>query len=610
MKSRFDAALRLLSAAAPALVAAANAARGAVAAHDDGVVRTVGAGSAGALRALDLFVAAPAMLAPIGTRVLRASLASALVCAACGAIAYGLARALVALVVPGALERLGLPGKAASPRLLSAVAAAAVLTALLSPAWQSEASAPGGAVTGALLVLVAVSLAVAGPLGGGGGARGPSSALVLGLAASYEPLVFVAALAAFAPGLAAAARAGLRERRLDRARVAHVACAFLLGLVPLAAGLALSLRPPEIALPQPALPLIDRAPLPVSVASFASAEIGALLLAACAGGALLTLLVGAARRALASLVLVVAVGALATALGMPAGPARFGAPLLAAVACAYVLGATALGAIVLAIARARVPFAEASAALVVVLELVLPVRAIDETTTRRDVRAPRAATIWNDVAWGDAPPAAVLLVADRGTMRRIAVARATGEMRGDLVVVPAYDVQGRQGQRALVAEPKLAPLYRDMALGVTPEELSLARLGAERGLLATFDPRWDRALARHLVPVGLTSRFEAEPRGASDRKLALDAFTPSKERLVRVTVTKRDPELAAATARLLRARALGMAASGEREMLSRALDDLRAFAPDDPIGATLVRRVVTTKGPIDVRDLSFSEARR
>ena len=198
----------------------------------------------------------------------------------------------------------------------------------------------------------------------------------------------------------------------------------------------------------------------------------------------------------------------------------------------------------------------------------------------------------------------MVLVADRGTMRRVASARAAGEMRGDLVVVPAYDVQGRAGQRALLTEPRLARLYRDMALGIPPEELSLAQLSAQRPLLGTFDPKWDRTLSRHLVPAGLTSRFETEPRGASDRKKALDAFLASKERLVRITVAKKDAELAAATAALLRARAVGLAATGERDLLSRALDDLRAFAPDDAIGATLVRRIVTTKGAIDVRDLS------
>ena len=140
--------------------------------------------------------------------------------------------------------------------------------------------------------------------------------------------------------------------------------------------------------------------------------------------------------------------------------------------------------------------------------------------------------------------------------------------------------------------------------GSTPEELSLATLASQRPMLASFDPHWDRGLARHFVPVGLTTRFEPEPRGASDRRRGLDAFSAGKERLVRVAVAKRDPDLASATATLLRGRAIGMAACGERDVLSRALDDLRPFAPEDPVANTLVRRIVTSKGPIEVRDLA------
>ena len=189
-------------------------------------------------------------------------------------------------------------------------------------------------------------------------------------------------------------------------------------------------------------------------------------------------------------------------------------------------------------------------------------------------------------------------------MRRIEAARAVGQMRGDLLVVPTFALPSRVTDRALAAEPKLAPLYRDVALGSTPEELSLAQLASQRPLLAGFDPHWDRNLARHFVPIGLTTRVEPEPRGSSDRRRALDAFTAGKDRLVRVAVAKKDPELAVATASLLRGRAIAMAACGERDVLSRALDDLRPFAPDDAVASTLVRRIVTSKGPIEVRDLA------
>jgi len=326
-------------------------------------------------------------------------------------------------------------------------------------------------------------------------------------------------------------------------------------------------------------------------------------LTAAAVGVVLAARVPAARRLLVSLALVIAVGALSCALGAPSGPSHVSAVALAATASVHVLAAVALVAAVSAIARARVPFAQASAALVVVLELVLPVRAADETLGRRDARSASASMVWHEVAWGSAPASAVLLVSEPATMRRIAAARATGQMRADLLVVPTFALPSRLSDRALRAEPKLAPLYRDVALGVTPEEFSLTALAIERPLLASFDPRWDRNLARHFVPVGLTTRFEPEPRGASDRRKALDAFTPAKDLLVRVAIAKKDLDIASVTASLLRARAIGMAATGERDVLSRALDDLRPFAPEDAVANALVRRMVTTKGPIDVHDL-------
>ena len=590
--SRFDGAMLALCALVPAALGASGAASAAPASHDEGVVRAVGLGWTGMFRALDAIVAAPLLLAPIGTRALRAGLASALVTGACGALAFLIAGRLARAVRPSA----------ASPHLITAVSGVAALSAVLAPAWQVEASAPGGTVVGALLVLAALALAQ-----GGGEASEASEltglAFVLGLCASYEPLVLAAGVAAALPWVERAVRA----RALDRRALVSAAPAFALGLLPLALGVALSRRVPEIAVSaaRPFASSIGAQAGPrIAIGAFALAEIGTLILLAAAVGAVLSALVPAARRWLASLLGVIAVGAVAITLRVPVGPSHVAAVVLAATAAVHVLAAIALVSAVIAISTARVPFAHASAALVVVLELVLPVRAADETLSRRDTRAPHASTIWNEVAWGAAPPAAVVLVSDPVTMRRIAAARATGEMRADLLVVPTFAMPSRATDRALKAEPKLAPLYRDIALGSTPEELSLATLATDRPLLAGFDPRWDRGLARHFVPVGLTTRFEPEPRGVSDRRRGLDAFTPAKERLVRVAVAKRDAELASATATLLRSRAIGMAACGERDVLSRALDDLRPFAPDDAVASTLVRRIVTSKGPIDVRDLT------
>jgi hypothetical protein len=586
--TRFDAVMLAACALVPAALGASGAMSSAPASHDEAVVRAVGVGWTGVFRALDVIAAATLMLVPIGTRAMRAGLASALITGVCGAVAFVIARRLAHAVRPAAT----------SPRLMSAVAAVSVLSAVLAPVWQVEGAAPGGAVVGGLIVLVALEVA-------GAGARTTAGAVafIAGLAASYEPLVLLAVIAAVAPWIEQVVRA----RAMGRRDAIDAAIAFALGLLPLALGLAIAQRAPEIAV-SAARPLAssigERSGAHVALGVFANAEVGTLMLVAAAAGAVLIALVPGARRALASLLGVIAVGVVGIWLGAASGPSHVASVVLGATCALHVLASVALVAAVVAIGKLRVPFAEASAALVVVLELVLPVRAADDTLGRREARSSYASSVWTEVAWGAAPPAAAVLVSDRGTMRRIAAARATGEMRADLVVVPTFALPSRASDRALVAEPKLAALYRDIALGSTPEELSLATLATQRPLLAGFDPRWDRGLARHFVPVGLTTRFEPEPRGSSDRRRGLDAFTPGKERLVRVAIARRDPELAAATATLLRGRAIGMAACGERDVLSRALDDLRPFAPEDAVASTLVRRIVTTKGPIEVKDLA------
>lgn len=581
MKSRFDAVLRALCALIPGACAALGATSTALAAHDDGVIRTIGVGSTGIWRALDLLLAAPFQMLPLGTRSYRAALAGAFVSAVAGFLAFEITRGVTADTVTSVLKNVS--GKKAE-RLVSAVSAVAVLTALLSPAWQTEAASPGGATTGALLVLCAMRFTSL-----------PALALIAGAAASYEPLALLAVAAAATPTLLQMWLAARRAPPPAPFPWTHAFCMFILGLTPLAIGIALGRRAPEISL---LIPAVERT-AHVGPLGFALNEIGIVLGVAGVAGALLA----SSRPSARPLAGAVLAGLAALALHAPSGPNRYAAALLAGLVAFYMLMANALALLVLVIARARVPFAEASAAMVVLIELVLPVRSADEAFTRRDARAPHAAAIWNDLAWGSAAPAAILLIHDRATMGRIASARATGDFREDLVVVPAYEVQSRAGEHALLAEPKLAPLYRDMALDVPPEELSLSQLGAQRPVLANFDPKWDRALSRHLVPLGLTAKFEPEPRGASDRVRALDAFHVQKDRLVRIAIAKKDAELAAATATLLRARAIGMAATGERDVLSRALDDLRAFAPEDPVGTALVRRIVTTKGAIDVRDL-------
>ena len=99
--------------------------------------------------------------------------------------------------------------------------------------------------------------------------------------------------------------------------------------------------------------------------------------------------------------------------------------------------------------------------------------------------------------------------------------------------------------------------------------------------------------------------FEAEPRGASDRIQGIDAFSPLRQKLTKELLPPpRDPEKLRVAIRMLRTRAIALGSGGEKAVLSKALDDLRALSREDPIADELTRRIVVAKGPIDVRDLT------
>jgi hypothetical protein len=257
-------------------------------------------------------------------------------------------------------------------------------------------------------------------------------------------------------------------------------------------------------------------------------------------------------------------------------------------------------ALVVAVAEAKVPAARASAAMVLVLLLVIPVDEADETLLRSLPRAEGAAAVWDDLAWGALPPLSVVLVTDPRLARRAAAAEAEGSLRGDLAVIPV-GAPGVAAARVLATDPALVPLWRDLALTGTPSEASLSSLATSRPLMMAYEPRWGRALGRHLVPAGLLDRFEPEPRGASDRRRALDAFGAKRDRLARAAA--KDPDLAAAAAYLARARAIDVAASGDRDLVGRAVEDLRALSPEDPLAITIVARVVAGRGAAKVDDL-------
>lgn len=559
--------MRAVPVVIPACLAAAGSANVADAAHDGGVARVVGL-VADPWRSLDVAAGAILSAVPVGTRAGRAALGGSLAEAAAGVALFAIVTQLL--------------GACAETRRLRFVVAAIATTApLVGAPWQSESAAVGGSGVGGMLVLLTLALVAraAETPERSRGAPWPAAFAALALAMGHEPLVGAAALAGFAAFVAAstAARRGLWDA-WRASRGAAIAGAFVAGLAPFllalaqtrGAGLPLASALARGWLAEPS------AVAPGGASRFLRDEIGFPLLALAIGGTGLAALVARARPLAAALVAVAATGALAASLGAPVGPTRYGAPILAATAATFALAAVAMQAVVRIVAGTPVPFARASAAMVVVLELVVPVDAADEALGRTAARDAQAACVWDDIVWGALPPATVAIVDDPRVYARALAARAEGELRGNLIVVAA-DRPSAFEWRVFAGQPALLPLWRDLALTGVPSEASLSSLATTRPIAVAYEARWGYAIGRHLVALALLDRFEPEPRGTSDRRRALDALAAARERLA--ATTRDDPELAAASASLLRARAVAAAAGGDRDLAARTLFDLHVFAP-------------------------------
>jgi hypothetical protein len=568
--SRTDAFLAGLCALGPVCLAAAHLGNVPDAAHDGGVARVL-ALDPQAWRALDVVAGALLSAIPLGTRAARAALGDSLVLGGAGVAAYALARRLL-----GAC--------AETRRLRFFVAAIAALTPLVAAPWQIEGAAVGGSVTGALLILAPLALldlavtdrAVE------RASVAPVAALALGLAIGHEPLVGACAAAACAALLASSAPARASLGAAWRARPLVLGGALLAGLGPLLvallrvratgaplAGALASAWAGETGLSR------GGSPLP-----FVGAEMGVVLTVLAACGVALAMLLPAARPLAAALVAMVLTGFGCAALGAPVGPTRFGAPVLAAFSAASVLAGVAMQAAVRAIASAKVPMARESAAMVIVLELALPAAMADEALVRASARASGAAAQWDDAVWGGLPPESVVLVTGPATYARAVAARATRSLRDDVTVVPTF-LHDARAWRSLSGDASLVPLWRDLELVGVAGEASLSSLAAIRPLATAYEPRLGKTVGKHLVPVTLFDRFEPEPRGASDRRRALDTLAPLQDRLAHAVAG--DAELQAAAADLLRARAdLLVALSGDPDLVARTAADVRAFTAPAP----------------------------
>jgi hypothetical protein len=569
--TRLDAAMLFCCVLAPLVAAASFAQPVADAGHDEAVARALGYAWSGAFRGLDVPIASALLWLPFGTRALRAALASAAASGAAGGLLFLLARGLLARCSD-------------APRVRALVAAVAATCASLGGAWVFESSCAGSSIVGVVLALAPLVLVAKDPRP----TRWPLLCLVLGLAVSYEPLVGMVSFAGSLSALALSPRVEFSPTRTRGRLAARCMAALACGCVPFAFAFAWKPFAPYALDVGVGHAWSGEGAIPgaVDLVGLLHRELGWVLLALCVLGAVRSL-AGRISRPLGTGVLaMLAASALAIALGSPAGQGRFGAPALTLLATVAVLAAVPMQWAVVAAARSQVALAPASAAMVLVLELTLPVLSLDDALARQDARAVGATRAWDDAAFEALPSGSVLFARDRDLHMRALASRATGELRGDLTLVPMFDIGGPVAERELARDPHLQPLWRDLLLDGRPGEWSLSEVAGSRPIAFAFGPRDERALLRHVLPRGLLTTFEPEPRGASERLRALDGSATEQAKLEEMIGAGKEPQLAVLTARLLDDRAVLLAALEERDGAARALGHTRSL---EPLTSTLER---------------------
>jgi hypothetical protein len=501
---------------------------------DEGVVRVIGRGYTGLFRGLDAIAA----LAFGGHPEMVASVCAGLV----GLATFVIARRLARAISPGALS--------------FALAVVASALATLTLPMQREAGLVSGNTMGALLVMAPLALAAA---------RAPNAfiACALGLAATYDVPVFATSAVALGAWIVVARK---RPRWTD-------ALFLIAGVAPIAWMLWRRSEAPDASLDVALFssPLGEGARTTTKNAAIAIArgELGVVALAFAALGAVFGVRSRITRPLTTSMLAVAAIATVFPAIGAPSGPARFGATLLAGLAAVSVLAAIGMATVARLVSKAKIPLARASAAMIVLLEIAVPVRVFDDAQLAL-AKAPHDATAkWNASVFGELPKRAIVLVPSARLLLRARAAAAIGMIPEDVIVVPTWGLGSRATGREIAREPLLAPLVRDLALYGAPEEFSLSQLAAARPLLVAFDARWDKRFARHLVPQGAFDRYFVEPRGASER---MKAFATIDE--ATVTALRASPALADATRDLLQARKTAASSTAEKDYLAAATVEL------------------------------------
>jgi len=526
-------------------------------------------------------------LVPLGGRAERAAWVGAVAAAVVARLVFGWARRSLRAAEP------------ATP-LAPALALAAALTAVLAPTFQLEATTVGGAALAAALVLGTLTAAD----------RLPScdvrASVVVG---ALTGLTFAESHAGGLALLVALSVLTVARRRVPESRelFAGFAAAVLVEAL-FVATLFVRSRAPNawldlgFGLGQSSLTARDTSTERVTAYAAWLSEMGLLPFALALVGSAFGLLKPATRPfalPLAALVLL--------DLALPAShiglltPDPFGAPRLLAIGALGVSAALGVQAAALGLARARVPFARPAAALLVAFDFTLVFVGSEAAAAATDRRASTASEVWTDEGLRSIPPNGLVLARSEAIAWRLWSAQLLRGERPDVLVVPATLLErGALRRRLLEAEPALAPLLRDLALGGKPSEYALTTLSDARPLFVELDPSWNERLNEHVVPEAFWLRFQSNPVGRSDRTVALERAGRRFERVLRaVAPGDRDAGLLATREVVvagLRQRALFLLARRDRDTALSTAEALERLSPEDEV-AQKVRAALSPARP-------------
>jgi hypothetical protein len=521
---------------------------------------------------------------PVGGRLMRASLVSAVALAVAGRLVFAVARRL-------------LDGNARTPALSSLLALAAALTATLAPTWQLEGTIAGGATSAAALALLAVLLR-------------PRSDMVdarvwfgYGLLAAVTALESHAAGAVLLLGLGAqtVVVSDVPPRRsvalfATGAAVAGVLCLAPMVVRPLAAHAWVHLG---YGLFGSSVAGVDGAAEQSGALRAWLHEVGPVSLGIAGLGALWGVLRQSTRWLTVPLLALVVSDLL-----FPAGRVALlvsdslSAVRLLAVGAVAVLAALGVHTLVVLLRLVSIPMARPAAALLVLFNFTLVLLAFEDSAMLADRRSQRGAEVWTDEALSALPPHSLLLVRSEAIAWRLWAARIVRGERSDLVVVPLHLLErGSVAERLLRLEPGLARLIREVAVNGSPGEYALSTLADSRPLYMQLDPAWDRRLLDHLIPEPLWLRFAPHALGHSDRRPSLRRGRVAFRRVLAAANTPeyRDEATLAVLAERAREQAAALAAVGDIESVRTVLADLKSIDPTMPFIAELEQLVAAER---------------